>query len=49
MEHIVNRCDLISNDHVENIFSELKEDVVKVVARMKEFNCLADEMSDDCS
>ena len=51
VEHIVNRCDLISrDDHVENIFSELKEDVVKVVARMKEFNCLADEMSDDdCS
>ena len=24
VEHIVNRCDLISNDHVENIFSELK-------------------------
>ena len=51
VEHIVNRCDCISrDDYVENIFSELKEDVEKVVSRVKEFNCLADEMSDDdCS
>ena len=48
VEHIVNRCHVISRDGViENCYSDQRDDVVNVVSRVKEFQTISEEMESD--